>query len=113
MVDLPERFRRELLHVVAQRPEVRRVILYGSRARGDANDRSDIDLAIEAPEATGGQYADLALFLRDESATLLDVDVVRLENAPPELKERILAEGQVIYERGVSDAQPDQPGQFS
>ena len=34
---------------LARHPEVERVWLFGSRARGDNFERSDIDLAIEAP----------------------------------------------------------------
>ncbi|HEV2916259.1 MAG TPA: nucleotidyltransferase domain-containing protein [Candidatus Babeliales bacterium] len=30
-------------------PYIEKIILYGSRARGDTRDRSDIDLAIECP----------------------------------------------------------------
>ena len=99
VVNLPERFIRDLEQRVFTRPEVQRVILFGSRARGDAGERSDIDLAIEAPEATRPQWTDLSLFLREDAATLLEVDVVRLEQASERLRERILREGQVLYER--------------
>ncbi|MCK6629918.1 MAG: nucleotidyltransferase domain-containing protein [Anaerolineae bacterium] len=34
---------------------MKQVILFGSRARGDAEVRSDIDLAIVAPAASGRQ----------------------------------------------------------
>lgn len=97
--NLPARFENHLLRHVAGLPWVRRIILYGSRARGDTAERSDIDLAVEAPWATRRQWLDLWFFLVEEAETLLRVDAVRLEEAPPELKERILAEGKVIYER--------------
>ena len=32
-------------------PEVERIILFGSRARGEASERADIDLAVECPAA--------------------------------------------------------------
>ncbi|MHB8419338.1 MAG: type VII toxin-antitoxin system MntA family adenylyltransferase antitoxin [Myxococcales bacterium] len=79
-------------------PEVRRVILFGSRARGTAGERSDVDLAIEAPEATPRQWLDLLADL-DEAPTLLCVDAVRLEDAPEPLRRRIASEGKILFER--------------
>ena len=98
-LNLPERFHRQLLAEVSRRPEVRRVILFGSRARGDCQARSDIDLAIEAPSASPREWSDLEEAITEDAETLLEVDLVRLEKAPPELCKEILSEGQTIYER--------------
>lgn len=106
MDGVPERFYRDLLRVLSDHPEVRRVILFGSRARGDAQPRSDIDLAVEAPDATSRQWRDLWFFLVEDAETLLHVDAVRLEEAPPELRERIVAEGKVLYERPEEPTAP-------
>lgn len=79
-------------------PDVRRVILYGSRAVGDADERSDIDIAVSAPELDARAFARL----RDDvaqSPTLYTISVARLEDMPDALQERVLAQGQVIYER--------------
>ncbi|MFO1187730.1 MAG: nucleotidyltransferase domain-containing protein [Alphaproteobacteria bacterium] len=83
---------------VAVFPEVRRVILFGSRARGDARPRSDIDLAIEAPGASSVRWFEI-LEAADEAPTLLKVDLLRLDEAPQDLADRIRREGRVIYER--------------
>lgn len=40
-------------------PEVRAVYLFGSRARGDFRDQSDIDIAIDAPTMTASHFAQL------------------------------------------------------
>lgn len=40
------------LQKLEQLPFIEKIWLYGSRARGDSRDRSDIDLAIECPSAT-------------------------------------------------------------
>lgn len=74
---------------------VRRVILFGSRARGDARERSDVDLAIEGPELSQRDW--LAIVEATENAdTLLRIDLIRLEEASPSLRERILAEGRLL-----------------
>lgn len=40
-------------------PEVRAAYLFGSRARGDFRDQSDIDIAIDAPTMTASNFAQL------------------------------------------------------
>lgn len=40
-------------------PEVRAAYLFGSRARGDFKDQSDIDIAIDAPTMTATDFAQL------------------------------------------------------
>src|SRR3989304_5931834 len=98
-MDLPEHVKSQWLRLFASRPEVKRAIVFGSRARGDGEPRSDIDLAIEAPQASDKQWLDLWYRLRDESDSLLIVDVLRMEEAPQALRQRILTEGKVLYER--------------
>lgn len=75
------------------------MILYDSRARGDAALRSDIDMAVEGPAVTENQWANLLAAMEDQDITLLPVDLVRLEEATPRLKKRILTEGIVIYDQ--------------
>lgn len=79
-------------------PEVERIYLFGSRARGDAAPRADLDIAVTCPTASTEQW--LRIWDRVEQAdTLLFVDLVRLEEAPADLRARILSEGKIIYER--------------
>lgn len=76
----------------------RRVILYGSRARGDAAPRSDIDLAVDAPAIDDGVWMQMEDVV-EEAATLYKIDCVRWQNAPESLKSNIVRDGKVLYER--------------
>lgn len=79
---------------LAQKYNLNKVILFGSRARGDFHRVSDIDLAV-----TGGNIARFALDVEEETSTLLKFDVVNLDlSVQPELLEAIDREGIVIYE---------------
>lgn len=78
--------------------EVKSVILFGSRAYGDADPRSDVDLAISAPRMNLRRWLNMKL-LAEEAPTLLSITLVRLEDSPSELRERVLKEGIVLYEQ--------------
>lgn len=95
---VPESLRRQLLDTLSSHKAARRALLFGSRARGDAGPRSDVDLAVSAPSATRGEWLDIA-FALEELDTLLKIDVLRLEEAPKALRDRIGSEGEVLYER--------------
>lgn len=74
---------------------VEKVILFGSRARGDNKERSDIDLAIE-----GGNAALFAVEAEKEIQTLLMFDIVDLGGlVQEELRQSIEREGKIIYEK--------------
>jgi predicted nucleotidyltransferase len=71
-----------------------RVLLFGSRARGDADDRSDFDIAIETdfPE----KLAELNALFQEHPLTLVAFDVVDLRSAQPHFQARILSEAKDI-----------------
>ena len=79
---------------LARRYGVKRVVLFGSRARGDYWRASDIDLAEE-----GGKISGFALDVQDTTSTLLEFDIVDLSELPEgEFLDTIRREGVVIYE---------------
>ena len=85
------------IRTIAAQNGVKKVILFGSRARGDHNRTSDIDLAV-----SGGNAAGFAADIEEETATLLEYDIVDL--AKPinkELIESIKKEGKVLYEKSM------------
>jgi len=68
----------KLLAVFDQTPNVERVVLFGSRARGDFRHESDIDLALDAPAISAAEF--VALQTRLEGLGLLyGVDIVHLQ----------------------------------
>lgn len=77
---------------------VERIILFGSRARGDHDERSDIDLGIACPGASPEEWAAIWNIV-DEAPTLLNVDLVRLEHVDDALRQAIEREGVVLYAR--------------
>ena len=80
-------------------PDAQRVILFGSRARGDHQERSDIDLAVYAPDMDIVTWNNLCLSITDNSKTLLPIDLIWLQQASAGLAKRIQREGVVVFER--------------
>lgn len=89
----------ELKKFIVQTINPEKIVLFGSRARGDAQDRSDIDIAIEVPKASSWAWSKFVLDLKEQSQTLLPIDVVRFENAKPSLRRIIEKEGICLYKR--------------
>jgi predicted nucleotidyltransferase len=84
----------EEIRALARRHGICKVILFGSRARGDYNPKSDIDLAV-----SGGEIELFRLDVEEETNTLLRFDVVNMDHAlQPALLDAIRKEGQVLYE---------------
>ena len=84
----------EEIRALARRHGICKVILFGSRARGDYNPKSDIDLAV-----SGGEIGLFRLDVEEETNTLLRFDVVNMDHAlQPALLDAIRKEGQVLYE---------------
>ncbi len=79
----------------AKKYNVNRVILFGSRARGDFKRTSDIDIAV-----SGGDFERFALDVDEETSTLLEFDIVDLDRDMQEaLRESIIKEGKILYEK--------------
>ena len=93
-MNLPQKVRDKIIEL-AKKHEVEKVILFGSRARGDNWERSDIDLAI-----SGGDRVRFTLDVDEIEIvpTLLMFDVVDLdEPCNEELLESIWRDGVVLY----------------
>lgn len=91
---IPERVQRDIVQF-ARAHKVERVILFGSRARGDHTERSDIDLAVY-----GGDFEAFYWDMKDNARTLLMFDLVDLNKKISDgLREEIERDGRIIYEK--------------
>lgn len=80
---------------LAKKHQIEKVILFGSRARGDYRKISDIDLAV-----SGGDVISFTVAVEEETSTLLQYDIVNLDGAvQTELLESIRSEGKILYEK--------------
>lgn len=80
---------------LAQKRNITKVILFGSRARGDFKKKSDIDLAV-----LGENIAEFSFDVDELTDTLLKYDIIDLNsNISDELLKNIQNEGIIIYEK--------------
>ena len=93
-----EEIKSYIIPVVEKYP-IERVILFGSYARGDASDKSDVDLVVES----GGKMKNRKIFalggdLLDVLPVRVDVyDILEIAN-PSAMYENIQKEGVIIYD---------------
>ena len=81
--------------VVADRYNIKKIVLFGSRAKGTNSKTSDIDLAVY-----GGNAAMFSLDIEEEVRTLLMFDVVDMNRkVSDELKAEVEQYGVIIYEK--------------
>lgn len=90
--NLDKKLEREIISL-ARRCGLKKLILFGSRARGDNRERSDIDLAV-----SGGNVNDFTVAV-EELETLLEFDVVNLdEKLSEDFQAEIDRDGIVLFE---------------
>lgn len=81
-------------------PFVHEIWLYGSRARQDNQNRSDIDLAILSPNASAKDWHTV-LDIIDRADTLLKIDTIQFDKLDNDsaFKKNILKDHVVLYSR--------------
>ena len=83
------------INELAKKYNIQKVVLFGSRARGDHKERSDIDLAVSGGDIVGFTFA-----VEEETPTLLMFDVVNLDKeVQQDLLASIKKEGVVLFEK--------------
>lgn len=90
----------DFFRALIQQPCIEKIWLFGSRARGDHQEKADIDLAIECPAATTEDWIRIQNILA-EANTLLKIDCVRLDTLSNSsaLKMAILEQGIKLYDQ--------------
>jgi predicted nucleotidyltransferase len=90
----------ELRRALRTERGVRLAVLYGSVARGDEDDGSDLDLLVSFAEDRPMAEFGLATRLERVAARRIDIaDLGRVEAQAPLLLDRILDEGRVLVDR--------------
>lgn len=89
-----EEILQEIVHI-GKKHFVKEIILFGSRVKGTAGDRSDIDIAVR-----GGDEFDSFVEETEDIPTLYTIDIVNLEECRNQLLvEDIEKYGRKIYEK--------------
>ncbi len=95
--------REEILRKLAENREtirgfgVRRLGIFGSYARGEQGETSDMDFLVEFEQATFDNYFDLKFFLEDLFGR--EVDLVIEDTIKPRIRATILEE--TVYAEGL------------
>lgn len=76
---------------------VDKLVLFGSRARGDNQEKSDIDIAVYGCN----NFLELKMKLDEELWSLLHIDIINMDdcNISQELINEINRDGVVLYEK--------------
>ncbi len=76
---------------------IRKAILYGSRAKGNFMKGSDIDITIVAPELSFEEYLDMLSDI-DNLDIIYKIDLTKYELLDNDMKEHIKRVGVILYE---------------
>ncbi|MCL2386245.1 MAG: nucleotidyltransferase domain-containing protein [Defluviitaleaceae bacterium] len=91
---------RELVRPIATELELERVIVFGSYARGEQEDASDVDLIIDSGGRLRGKHLFSAIYKIDKLIPI-KTDIFELSEVvkPSQTYTAIVSEGVTIYER--------------
>ena len=85
---------KKLKPILEKNYKVKTIGLFGSFAKNEANEDSDVDILVQFSEDIGWEFVDLKQFLEENLER--EVDLVTVEALKPELKEEILRD--MIYQ---------------
>lgn len=87
---------KEKIIEICKRNDISFCAVFGSFARGDANENSDIDLLVRFSKPKGWDWVNAALEIED--ALGRKVDLATENSLSPYIKENVFKDLQVIYE---------------
>lgn len=88
---------RDIITPIAQKYGAERIFLFGSYARGEAGDGSDVDLRIDKGEIFG-LFALAGLYTEIEAALKTKVDLLTTDSLDKQFLEKIQPEEVLLYE---------------
>ncbi len=88
---------KEKIIEICKRNDISYCAVFGSFARAEANEKSDIDLLVRFSKPKGFNWLDAAFEIED--AIGKKVDLVTEKGLSPHIKDNVLRDLQVIYEQ--------------
>lgn len=89
----------KIIHLVVQKTDPEKIILFGSRAKGTAHKDSDIDIALESIQKLSVRDYRLLKEEIDTISGLYSVDIVFIEKVDYSFKQIIQDTGVILYEK--------------
>ena len=87
-----------LVDIVLETAKPEKLMLFGSRARGNHRSNSDFDFVVFTKNCSENDWTNLLINLSEGPHSLYNVEIVEYEKLSPEYQENISREGKVIYE---------------
>jgi len=87
------------LKILREELRPRKILLFGSRAKGTQRKGSDFDLALDCPKPPGRKAERLEERISEKSG-LFRIDLVYLPAATKDFRDIILSTGKVVYAKG-------------
>ncbi len=101
-IDLPAEAISRLIEIFAVRPEIEKVVVFGSRSLGNAKPGSDIDLAFFGPNLSRAEVARIQGHLEEETTLPWFFDCVHFETTGNgDLRQHIEQYGKILYEKPI------------
>lgn len=97
--NLDKNILKEIIEISEKHPNIKRLVLFGSRARKDNLSKSDIDLAIYLDD-NSSNLLDFIYDIENNTTTLLEFDFSNMNEIKDELFiKQVEQEGITIYEK--------------
>ncbi|MEZ0322942.1 MAG: nucleotidyltransferase domain-containing protein [Hydrogenothermaceae bacterium] len=93
---LKEEVLKKIIDVISANKKVKKIVLFGSRAKGNFQKESDIDLVIIAPDLTFSEYLKILTNL-EELDIPYKIDLLHCNYLGRDIKEHISRVGVEIY----------------
>lgn len=95
---ISEKSFKKILDALTKFPEIKKAIIFGSRAIGNAKPGSDIDIALEGEKITDEIVRDIKVVLNEKVNIPYFVDVINLNTIKnDELEEHIHNFGKILF----------------